>query len=311
MPRIPPKVLNTVFYLYATHDDAQNDCNRAGTGFIAALRAVIPHRIFTYFVTNWHVALQGAPVVRINKFDGTPDIFDFDPTQWRFSPKYDIAVIPSGLSDVHSFAVIQEGIFLTEEEKEKELIGPGDDVFMAGLFIDGKEGSNIKVPALRFGHISVDPVPLLQPQMNVRFDSYCLDMHSRSGYSGSPVFVYRTPGYDLEEELGHGKKAKVLFSGRNHMSLLGIHWGQFPEMWEVTGEGKLKDQKDSEKREPLLTDGTFIKGLSGMTCVLPAWTILEVLNMSKLKEGRDEENARLKQTEEYRQYITAPVPEDS
>lgn len=47
-----------------------------------------------------------------------------------------------------------------------------------------------------------------------------------------------------------------------------------------------------------------------MTCVLPAWTILEVLNTPKLQEEREEENDRLKQSEEYRQYITAPVPED-
>ena len=309
MPRIPPKALNTVFYLYPTSEDARKDCNRAGTGFVAAIRAVIPQRVFTYFVTNWHVALCGAPVVRIDRLDGTPDIFDFDPTQWHFSPKYDIAVMPSILENEHKFAVLQEGIFLTKERKAEESIGPGDDVFMLGLFVDEQENS-IRAPAVRFGHISVDPVPLLHPQMNVRFDSYCIDMHSRSGYSGSPVFVYRTPGYDLEEEVSYEGRRKFLLSGRDHLSLLGIHWGQFPEMWEVTSKWKLKNQNDSEKREPLLTDGTFIKGLSGMTCVLPAWTILEVLNMSKLKEERDEENARLKQTEEYRQYITAPVPED-
>ena len=33
-----------------------------------------------------------------------------------------------------------------------------------------------------------------------------------------------------------------------------------------------------------------------MTCVLPAWYILEVLNMPKLKKKRDIEDARLRQT---------------
>lgn len=31
-----------------------------------------------------------------------------------------------------------------------------------------------------------------------------------------------------------------------------------------------------------------------MTCVLPAWSILEVLNMSELKKERDTANAELK-----------------
>ena len=51
-------------------------------------------------------------------------------------------------------------------------------------------------------------------------------------------------------------------------------------MWEVTSEGTLKGEAGtSEVKEPLLTDGKYIKGLSGMTCVLPAWSILEVLDL--------------------------------
>ena len=80
------------------------------------------------------------------------------------------------------------------------------------------------------------------------------------------------------------------------MSLLGIHWGQFPERWEVTNSGKLRDESSGENHESLVTDGRFIKGLSGMTCVLPAWSILEVLNMPELKNGRDDENTRLAET---------------
>ena len=242
MPRIPRKVLNTVFYLYKTEADAREDKNREGTGFIVALPAILPHRIFTYFVSNWHVVLDaGASVVRINKFDGTADIFPYEPTDWHFLPQYDIAVISRPLRDEHKFAIIQEGIFLRRERKEKEDIGIGDDVFMVGLFVDNQD-LNKNMPALRFGNISMDLVAVEQP--NKKFaESYCLDMHSRSGYSGSPVFVYRTPGYDLEEELGHGKKMKFLCSGRNHLSLLGIHYGQFPEGWPIEYAKKSKEVK--------------------------------------------------------------------
>jgi hypothetical protein len=67
--------------------------------------------------------------------------------------------------------------------------------------------------------------------------------------------------------------------------VLGIHFAQFPELRELTDKQRL-----SESHEPLITEGKYVKGLSGMTCVLPAWTILEVLNMPKLRAQRDKLN---------------------
>lgn len=289
MPKIPKKALECVFYLYADKQSALAGTNKGGTGFIVTVPSAVSGREFRYLVTNWHVAVQrGFPVVRINKRDGEPDIFEYDCAEWYFSTKYDIAVRPIVISgNTHQISVIPTFSFLTREKKEKQEIGPGDDVFMVGRFVN-HQGLNQSVPAVRFGNISMDPAPIEQSN-GVFADSYCIDMHSRSGYSGSPVFAYRTPGYDLEEQLETGEKAALLLSGVNHFSLLGIHWGQFPEMWEVTEEGKLREDSD----EPLLTGGKFIKGLSGMTCVLPAWAILEVLDMPQLKAERDKANQAL------------------
>ncbi len=295
MPRIPPKVLNTVFYLYKDRADAETGRNKGGTGFLVAIPTEVPGLDFTYFVTNWHVALKnGCSVVRLNRLNGEPDIYDYDPTDWQFSTKYDIAVIstPKISRTTHEITAIEDRSFLTREYKEHDKIGPGDDVFMVGLFVD-HQGANRNVPAVRFGNISMDPAPIRQENSKWA-DSYCIDMHSRSGYSGSPVFVYRTPGQDLEKGLDSESAVELLTSRTNHLSLLGIHWGQFPEIWEVTDGGNLKHESSGEGHEPLITDGRFIKGLSGMTCVLPAWTILEVLNMPELKKGRDIANARLK-----------------
>jgi hypothetical protein len=65
--------------------------------------------------------------------------------------------------------------------------------------------------------------------------------------------------------------------------LLGIHWGQFPEEWELK---QLKTEKKSEQRRNLITDGAYVAGLSGMTCVIPAWQILEILDTQELKDRR-------------------------
>ena len=55
-------------------------------------------------------------------------------------------------------------------------------------------------------------------------------------------------------------------------------------MWEVTSTGSLRHEGSNE---PLLTDGKYVRGLSGMTLVLPAWCIQEVLDMPILKKLRE------------------------
>jgi hypothetical protein len=173
-------------------------------------------------------------------------------------------------------------MFVTREKVESERLGPGEDVFMVGRFVD-HDGGPVNKPAVRFGNISVMPTAIEQPTKTMA-DAFCIDVHSRSGYSGSPVFVYRTPGYDLEPRVA-GSPTAILTAGVNYLGLLGIHFSQFKELWEVTEQGK---SAENAFREPLITTGKYIQGLSGMTCVLPAWTILEILNLPKLKRLRAE-----------------------
>src|SRR5205823_82762 len=73
-----------------------------------------------------------------------------------------------------------------------------------GLFVD-HDGVTTNVPSARFGNISMLPnknATIEQPT-NYRGESYVVDMHSRTGFSGSPVFVYRTFGSDLTQSFGH------------------------------------------------------------------------------------------------------------
>ncbi len=293
MPRLPKNYLNSVFFLYRTREDAEQGAEEGGTGFIVSGESVSPRQSFLYFVTNWHVAVKkGFPVVRLETHSGSPEIFDFDCADWHFSPDYDIAVVPVELApDKHNVVAVPLHSFMTENYKEQHDIGPGDDVFMVGRFID-QQGLHCNVPAVRFGNISMDPAPLAQ-ENGKKAESYCIDIHSRSGYSGSPVFVYRTAGYDLEKHLNSNDTVSALREETTLLAFLGIHWGQFPELWEISEHGKLNYQTN-ESAQPLMTGSRFITGLSGMTCVLPAWNILEVLEMPKLKEMRDLENARLR-----------------
>lgn len=286
MPRIPDKVLNTVFYLYSTEEDAKQGSNFGGTGFFLGFQSELyPDELTHYYaVSNWHnVCKHGASVMRVNTKTGSPDIFPYGPEEWHFHPEYDIAIIPFPFNpNLHHISTIMTDAFMVERKVEKFRLSLGDDVFMIGRFID-HDGGPTNRPAARFGNISIMPSPIEQPNGKTK-DSYCIDLRSRSGYSGSPVFVYRTPGFDLEPPKDPNF-TPVLFGTPNLFGFLGIHWGQFPEEWEIV------DGPDAAEAKSLIVEGKYVKGLSGMTCVLPAWSILEVLNMPKLKQLRDNDNA--------------------
>jgi hypothetical protein len=280
MPRVPEPYLTGVFYLYESKEDAEEGVDCGGSGFFIVMpsRAFPDMRAHVYAVTNWHVAVRdGASVIRVNKLGGGCDIFEFGPEQWTFDPRYDVAVLAMDDLErsIHDSTALHLSAFFTQEIGEKAEIGVGDDVFMIGRFMD-HDGGPTNRPAARFGHISAMPAPIRQPNGEMA-DSYCVDMHARTGYSGSPVFVYRTISGDLRTT---DKSGEDFRPNMNWLGLLGILWGQFPEEWKAT---------DTQNNLH------YIKGMSGMSCVLPAWTILEVLNLAKLQEARrldDQETMR-------------------
>jgi hypothetical protein len=291
MPRIPDRTLNIVGYLYNNVADAESGSDFGGTSFFVAVKSSLPNRSFFYAVTNWHVAVRdGASVLRINTKDGDTEIFDLGSEQWEFDPKYDIAVacIPINHEKHMISALPVPEAIVKMEDVQRVKLGVGEDVFMIGRFVD-HDGGPINRPTVRFGNISSMPSPIEQPNAGMA-DCYCIDLHSRSGYSGSPVFVYRTPGYDLEQMPPQNiTDASFLLAGTNYLALLGIHFSQFIELWEIGREQMPK----TEGLVPLIRTGQYVKGLSGMTCVLPAWAIWDVLNMPKLKKEREEADARV------------------
>ncbi len=290
MPRIPSGTLDCVCYLYETEEDARLGKKFGGTGFLVSVPSRHPGRCFFYAVTNRHVACQGASIVRVSTHDGISDIFSYDPEQWQFDSRYDIAVVPLQLRrEFHKYKLIDVSSFLTKEDISIQDIGPGEDVFMVGRFVD-HDGGVTTLPAVRFGNISVMPAPVIQENIGIT-DAFCIDLHSRSGYSGSPVFVYRTPGFDLEDKGLRPEQPMLLKAGTLLFLLLGIHFAQFKEEWQIDAPVQASE---TISRVPLVKDrnGIYVKGFSGMSCVLPAWCILEVLNMPRLKQWREEADDR-------------------
>jgi hypothetical protein len=285
MPKIPENSLNLAFYLYETLEDAKDGVKIGGTGFYVGVPSEKhPSHKYIYGVTNYHVAVKpleglAASVIRMNMDNGKTDILDFDSSEWEYIPGGgDIAISPIlEKKEEHSVTgMLVEG-FATEKVISDRKINVGDDVFMVGRFID-HDGGDTNLPSARFGHISVMPTFIPEEQNNRDGKSYCLDMHSRTGYSGSLVIVYRTIGGDLSNisQLQPGFKY-----------LLGILWGQFPE-----------DLKDK--------NGNLLKGFSGMNCAAPADRILALINSPKLKAERDRRDAE--REEDYKKHGLPPIP---
>jgi hypothetical protein len=159
MPRIPSTIINSVFFLYKTFEDADAGINPHGTGFIVAEPG---RQKGFYAVTNWHVACDGgACVIRAATRLGKPKIFDLNPDQWEFIPNGpDIAIAYVELDDDDDLQTyISPNLFIRKPNpatpywNEADI---GDDAFMIGMFFDHQAKSK-NIPAARFGNVSMLP----------------------------------------------------------------------------------------------------------------------------------------------------------
>jgi len=300
MPKIPAAVLKNVLYLYESEEAAKKGIRSGGTGFLVGVpSAVRPNALYIYAITNYHNIngeAPGWPVVRLNKLDGTAAIYPFGHDDWTYSSElgYDIAatILPIK-NNVHDFKVMPASGLMSREKHAENRIGPGDETFMVGRFVD-HDGSTTNVPSARFGYVSINPTKMMSPYFQKPVEMYCLDTNSRSGYSGSPVYVYRTMTSDLERLQDPEIVGKIPILGAPMLMLLGIHCGQFPEWYpsEIRSEESLTD---IEKESMRYISKAQVKGVSGMTVVAPAWAILDLLNTEKLKRPRDAADAILRQ----------------
>jgi hypothetical protein len=136
-------------------------------------------------------------------------------------------------------------------------IGLGDEVFLMGRFVS-HDGKQRNLPAMRWGHVAMMPFePVYHPSNPSQTqESFLIEIHTVSGYSGSPVFVRP---FD---------SAKVFLSdmtpkGENYRGpwLLGVEWGYINN----------HDQRQNN---------------TGMSGVVPAWRLKELLDTEELRLQR-------------------------
>jgi hypothetical protein len=300
MPRIEDRLLKAVVYLYES-ESAADSGEPGGSGFVVGEPCAIPETVFLFAVTNAHVA-RPCPVVRTagppNKRvivrqesdwyrhpDGddvvaTPIGFapkdardfyvDYVPREWFVTPDnfshatHDVSDIPPGAETVTPLG------YDWEHQPLGWPFGPGEEVVMLGRFL-GYDGTDENEPAARFGNLAMAATVPIKHPWDFTQPSFLIECRSVSGYSGSPIFIYRaqtTVAAGLVA-IGSDRGGKVALP-----RLLGLDWGNLDRV----GHNEYAiDWAGSEAAE------TFPRR-SGMMVAVPAWRLAELLDSEEVQD---------------------------
>jgi hypothetical protein len=214
---------------------------------------------YVYLVTAKHVAksLEGKKfLVRINTRAGRAAVLMGEGTQWWYHPtdeSVDVGLITFAPPPEYDYMRIQTSSFLSDEVIRDTNIGPGDEVFITGLFAQ-LSGLERNLPIVRMGNIAMIPGESVTTSLG-DIEAYLVEARSIGGLSGSPAFVRETGA-----------------EGAGSFYLLGLMHGH----WDVPAKGRSG------------MGGMYSKGAVnvGIAIVVPAKKILEVLNQPRLVEIR-------------------------
>jgi hypothetical protein len=160
--------------------------------------------VSTYFVTAKHVidairtaGVDGKVHLRINVKNESPKFVESLVDAWRFhhndSGHVDVAVLPFEMPPQWDGLVYPLRSSILEHDIIKEQsIGPGDEVFVTGLFTS-HYGKGQNIPIVRIGHIAAMPEEAVETKWCGPMEAYLVEIHSIGGLSGSPVFVHLGP----------------------------------------------------------------------------------------------------------------------
>lgn len=280
MPRIADELLDCVFYLYPSKDAAERGQSAGGTGFfVGYTSAVAPNTFFLFAVSNKHVVADtGASVVRLNTKDGGVEIFEFEPHEWFFTAKDDLAIIPFRADLTrHRIKSVPMEMMVTPESMKAADVGPGDEVFMLGRFIK-HDGKLTNTPSVRFGNLSMMTAPIDHPTLGSQ-ESFAVEMRSMGGYSGSPVFIYPSPW-----NMNNGN----VTLGGSRLFLLGVDWGHIVDHLEVKEKIVVTEQAAATQR-PV----SYVAANTGMNGVVPAWRLAQMIRKNPWTPAIEAEENRI------------------
>jgi hypothetical protein len=209
----------------------------------------------------------------MNTKDGGSQLLRIE-APWTFAddPSADVAVLPwAPDATVFSYRFLSTDMFAGPEVRETHGIGPGDEVFMTGLFTQ-HHGRKRNLPIVRSGIIAAMPQePIPDDETGLEYPAYIIEARSIGGLSGSPVFVRLSVGRVFK---------KTINLRHDRLYLLGLirgHW-------------------DQKKQSPTFAfaESELEAVNMGMALVVPSDDILAALNnevLSERREARDKKRA--------------------
>jgi hypothetical protein len=260
--RIGDEFLECVVYIYPSKQAAEEGKHAGGSGFLVNFPTPTEHKDRVFVVTNRHVIEDlDAPVVRVNRKDGSFDPIITNKNRWKPHKDGDdwddIAAIEfHELNSEHSIRWVDFRTALPDYETTGFDIGIGDTVAMLGRLI-GHDGKVRNSPIARFGTIAMMPGDKIRNRFKTDQETYLIECHSIPGFSGSPVFLYlnsSTKSICGQPLTGPGPW------------LLGIDW------YHANNLEKVRDKDGQE-----LDNGWYVKSNTGVAGVIPSTRIFQLL----------------------------------
>ena len=262
-----------------------------GTGFLVGVPdnriPLIPKdRTNAYLVTNRHIAqgIDQCEQLQVDRMYVTLNLKDpingnraekiplklSSEIHWYFpqDPAIDLAVLPVVVSDKYDFRFISIDQFLSSEIIDTKNVVPGDRVLTGG-FYSGYAGLHEIQPILREGVLAMVPDGPMMTTTCAPGNVFLADVHIIPGNSGSPLFIIPTLG------LGVGIGG---VGAQNAFGLLGVVSGYMSETAGLT------------LRASTTWNGT-INSNSGITMIMPAQQLIDLLNTPELQHRRNGEPA--------------------
>jgi hypothetical protein len=290
MARVSDEILDCAIYLYESEMDAKEGVHFGGSGFLVgvpygasnAVEAVnlfrtasARSRAHIYAVTNCHVIDDGYPVIRLNTKEGKSQPIALGEDKWLRYPGGDDLAIAAFMDldhEMYQFISISTDLFMTKERFENFGVGVGDDTLMVGRFLN-RQDKQSNIPVARFGHLSAPRTEFIDQgteRKKFQQESFLVECHSVSGFSGSPVFVDipedRRSFGSLPEAARSGRSVTLTLKGRSSASsyfFLGVDWGHL---------------------------------CKGMAAVVPAWRLLDLLfddRMVAMRQAKEDADSKL------------------
>jgi hypothetical protein len=221
-----------------------------------------------YFVTNKHVITGGSTTIRMKTKDGRNDILPTDERAWVFHPSGDDLAICQVFLDPrqYKFSYIDRTCFIDKSIVQSMNIGPGDEAFVVGRFIN-HEGKQQNTPSVRFGCVAQMPGEPVRQDTGFEQESFLVESRSIGGYSGSPVFVFIPAA--SERQGVEDWISKILLS--HGPWLLGVDWGHIND-WSPVRNAV------GEPINPGQPDNMQVRMNTGMMAVVPSWKLAELLD---------------------------------